>query len=85
MKYSFRRWDELKGQEAYNFLTVDMVHVEQLHNLKGSPKTYSFSIRPAFSADGFLLPLFIRNCLRVGDSYLPSSWRRRTALKGYGQ
>lgn len=54
----------------YNFLTVDMVHVEQLHSLKGSPKTYSFSIRPAFSADGFLLPLFIRGfASKVGDSY----------------
>lgn len=54
----------------YNFLTVDMVHVEQLHSLKGSPKTYSFSIRPAFSADGFFLPLFIRGfASKVGDSY----------------
>ena len=54
----------------YNFLTVDMVHVEQLHSMKGSPKTNSFSIRRAFSADGFLLPLFIRGfASKVVDSY----------------
>lgn len=44
----------------YDFLTVDMVHVEQLHTVKTHPKTYSFSIRPVFSADGWMVPLFIR-------------------------
>ena len=59
-------------EEFFNGLLgiADIVHVEQLHSLKGSPKTYSFSIRPAFSADGFLLPLFIRGfASKVGDSY----------------
>lgn len=54
----------------YDFLTADMVHVEQLHTLKGSPKTYSFSIRPVFSADGWMVPLFIRGfAAKVDDSY----------------
>lgn len=54
----------------YDFLTVDMVHVEQLHSLKGNPKTYSFSIRPVFSADGWMVPLFIRGfAAKVDGSY----------------
>lgn len=54
----------------YDFLTVDMIHVEQLHTLKGSPKTYSFSIRPAFSVDGWMVPLFIRGfASKVDGSY----------------
>lgn len=54
----------------YDFLTVDMVHVEQLHTLKGSPKTYSFSIRPVFSVDGWMVPLFIRGfASKVDGSY----------------
>lgn len=54
----------------YDFLTVDMVHVEQLHTLKGGPKTYSFSIRPVFSVDGWMVPLFIRGfASKVDGSY----------------
>ena len=59
-------------EEFFNGLLgiADIVHVEQLHSLKGNPKTYSFSIRTVFSADGWMVPLFIRGfAAKVDGSY----------------
>ena len=54
----------------YNFLAVDMLHVEQLHRVQENPRVYSFSLRPAISADGFILPLFIRGYVcNMDDAY----------------
>ncbi len=44
----------------YDFLTLDMVHVEQLHRIVTVPKTYSFAMRPYLAVDGFALPLYLR-------------------------
>ncbi len=44
----------------YDFLTMDMVHVEQLHRVTTDPKTYSFAVRPYLAVDGFALPLYLR-------------------------
>ncbi len=44
----------------YDFLILDMVHVEQLHRVMTAPKTYSFAMRPYMVVDGFSLPLYLR-------------------------
>ncbi len=44
----------------YDFLLLDMVHVEQLHRVMNSPKTYSFAMRPYLAVDGFAVPLYLR-------------------------
>ncbi len=44
----------------YDFLALDMVHVEQLHRVMTDPKTYSFAAEPYLSVDGFALPLYLR-------------------------
>lgn len=57
-------------QVPYDFLAVDMLHVEQLHKVSDHPKIYSFSLRPAFSVDGWVFPLFFRGyAAKVDDSY----------------
>lgn len=54
----------------YDFLALDMLHVEQLHKVHDNPKVYSFSLRPAFSVDGWVLPLFFRGyAAKVDNSY----------------
>lgn len=44
----------------YDFLTLDMVHVEQLHRVVTVPNTYSFAMRPYLAVDGFAMPLYLR-------------------------
>ncbi len=73
----------------YDFLAVDMLSVEQLHKVKDNPKIYSFSIRPAFSIDGFIVPLHVRGfAAKVDDSYkflfllAPDSAGETVGLKG---
>ena len=57
-------------QVPYDFLAVDMLHVEQLHKVNDAPRIYSFSLRPVFSVDGWVLPLFFRGyAAKVDDSY----------------
>ncbi|WP_297019316.1 hypothetical protein [uncultured Dialister sp.] len=57
-------------QVPYDFLAVDMLHVEQLHKVNDHPKVYSFSLRPAFSVDGWVIPLFFRGyAAKVDNSY----------------
>ena len=61
---------ETKETIPYNLIILDMMHVEQLHKVKDKPKTYSFSLRPAFAADGFAVPLFVRGfASKVDDTY----------------
>ena len=52
---------EATGQRIpYDFFSMDMVKVEQLHRVMDHPKTYSFALRPYMAVDGFAVPLYMR-------------------------
>lgn len=61
---------ETKEPIPYSFFALSMLNVEQLHKVKDKPKTYSFSLRPTLSVDGFVVPLFVRGfASKVDDTY----------------
>ncbi len=54
----------------YNLVTVDYLHVEQLHRVQDKPRIYTSGVRAVFLADGVAIPVYAKSYLmRYRDKY----------------